>query len=77
MIFKSCQKEIICLVDLHLGRQTLAYGRDIVSSAVLIELKTGLGSKLSALMKPYYTGIIDACMSVEGNTIDVCESASD
>jgi hypothetical protein len=26
---------------------------------------------------PYYTGFIDACMSVEGNTIDVCESASD
>jgi hypothetical protein len=26
---------------------------------------------------PYYTGFIDGCMSVEGNTLDVCESATD
>jgi DNA-binding transcriptional regulator LsrR (DeoR family) len=26
---------------------------------------------------PYYTSLIDGCMSVEGNTLDVCESATD
>jgi hypothetical protein len=26
---------------------------------------------------PYYTGFIDGCMSIQGNTIDVCESATD
>ena len=26
---------------------------------------------------PYYTGFIDGCISVEGNTMDVCESATD
>ena len=27
--------------------------------------------------KAYYDGFIDGCMSVEGNTRDVCESATD
>ena len=27
--------------------------------------------------KSYYKGFIDGCMSVEGNTKDVCESATD
>jgi hypothetical protein len=26
---------------------------------------------------PYYTGFIGGCMSVKGNTMDVCESATD
>jgi hypothetical protein len=26
---------------------------------------------------PYYSGFIFGCMSVEGNTMDVCESATD
>jgi hypothetical protein len=26
---------------------------------------------------PYYTGFIDGCMSVQGNTLDICESATD
>ena len=26
---------------------------------------------------PYYTGFNDGCMLVEGNTMDVCESATD
>jgi hypothetical protein len=26
---------------------------------------------------PYYRGFIDGCMSVEGDTMDVCESAPD
>ena len=26
---------------------------------------------------PYYTGFIDGCMSVDGNTMDVCESTPD
>jgi hypothetical protein len=26
---------------------------------------------------PYYTGFIDGCMSIQGNTLDICESATD
>jgi hypothetical protein len=26
---------------------------------------------------PYYTGFIDGCVSVQGNTLDICESATD
>ena len=26
---------------------------------------------------PYYSGFIDGCMSIDGNTMDVCESTPD
>ena len=50
---------------------------DVGANDICRQFTGNQGNFTDAQGSPYYSGFINGCMSVEGNTIEVCESAPD